>query len=319
MAVESIFRKYGQKVGLKASDSVERQIIADVVNEAARALYNEAEIPHFVKELSGDNAVEATPDGVLILPSEVFLLRAMRETDTRLPWTLRDVFAKYQEGTLVMALWFSWVVIGHRPLAISMSAYAASTITVQIGTADATVMVTITGSTATAEQTSETLTMDAVSKTTTKSFTKIFSITKNITNSENLTIKAGVNTIATLKNNLLETSYLHVDVSKYPSSTIPLNMDVLYKEALPYLFNDNDIFADGTYDDVLLNRAIGQWAEDNDKLEEAILRDRKASRELARRMSNEDRGKVQLAKFVAHSHDNLVYRHPFYRRNFRRV
>lgn len=313
MSAEYIFRRVAQKIGQKVSDETERQIVADWVNEAVKAIYAESEIPELVKELSGDNAVQATPEGVLVLPRSVGKIRAMREAEGRWPWTLRDSYIKYKKGEQQQGLWFEWQKRGTEPLAVS--SFAAGVPSAVVTTIDADLEVTITGTTADADTVSETVTMSALTVAFTKTFTKYIAITKNKATASNVTIKIGANIIAVIPNNMLESAYQHVDVSKYPSadSTGYIRMEVLYKELCPYLYNDGDVFADNKYDDVIIARAVGLWCEDNDRVEEAILRDRKASRELARVNDDEQRGQVRTAKFEPHPHDGLIPRTVAYR------
>lgn len=315
MSAETIFRVVGKKTGQNPSDATERLMIADLVNAAARALYDEVEIPFFVKEAT----FTATPDAVLVLPTYVGHIRAMRQTDTRVPYTLRDLFSRYQHGTLTQALWFSWTVLGHR--ALNVSSLPAGALTLTIAIAEPSISVTVVGPTATAARAVQTLVMDATSKSVTTAFTRIDEIFKSAQSTGNINlVSGGTTTIATIPNHHLKSEYLHVDVSQYPSNTVSgLSMDVLYKETLPYMYADDDEFADGTWDDVLINKCIGLWCEDNALPEEAILRDRKATREAARKLQNINRGIVQVAKFSPHPHDTLVDRSVMYRRNLRRV
>lgn len=307
MSVEYLFRRFGQKTGLRALEDNERQQIADYVNEAAKAIYEQSEIPELLKELT----VTTTAEQILVLPVTVGDVRAMRESTGLWPWTMRDAYSKYQYGVQHAGLWFSWMVKGHRALAITNYAISGGDLTIDAQGIDANLAVTITGSTAT--QTKKILTVNPanVSLVHPNPFTSIDSITKNMQTTYDVLVTDSIlGQIAKIPNNQKEARYLWVDVSKYPSASSigSLNMDVLYKEAYQYLYNDADIFADNNYDDVILERALSNWCEDNNQPENAILHDRKSERELGRKMDNSTRGEVEMAKFVPNDYDTLIPR-----------
>lgn len=318
MSVEYLFRNFGQKCGLRPSEDTERVIIADYVNQAARMLYKEAEIPELIKETTATG----TADSILVLPSTVGHIRAMRENVGRWVWTLRDAFNKYKFGEQNAGLWFSWLVKGHYPMLISNYAISGGDLAINTTAEDAALDVTIVGSTV--NQSRYVLTQNFGSASIyllhPNPFTSIYEIRKNKQTAYDVTITDSVlGNLAVIPNNQLQAKYYWVDVSKYPSqsSVGSVVMDVLYKEAYQYLYNDQDVFAGDNYDDAIIQRALGVWAEDNNRTDEALLRDRKASREMSRNIANEDRGELQLAKVVPNTHDTLIPRNYTFRNRAR--
>jgi len=117
---------------------------------------------------------------------------------------------------------------------------------------------------------------------------------------------------AEIPSNALESKYLIVDVSEFPFSTSAAQDDahtvqVLYKKALTRLQNDTDEFPAPGYDNILVSKCMELFLEEQGKMEEAILHDRKASRSLARRQADLERGQEQLAVFKRHNHDKLTW------------
>jgi len=110
----------------------------------------------------------------------------------------------------------------------------------------------------------------------------------------------------------MESRYLVVDVSEFPFSSSAEEDDsntlqILYKKALPRLQNDTDEFPAPGYDNIIVSKCMELFLEEQGKIEEAILHDRKASRSLARRQADLERGQEQRVVFKHHNHDKLTY------------
>ena len=117
---------------------------------------------------------------------------------------------------------------------------------------------------------------------------------------------------AEIPSNAIESRYLIVDVSEFPFSSSAAQDDqhtlqVLYKKKLPRLQNDMDEFPAPGYDNILVSKCMELFLEEQGKLEEAILHDRKASRSLARRQADLERGQEQQVIFKRHNHDKLTW------------
>jgi hypothetical protein len=105
---------------------------------------------------------------------------------------------------------------------------------------------------------------------------------------------------------------LIVDVSEFPFSSTAAQDDqhtlqVLYKKTLPVMRNDRDEFPAPGYDNILVSKCMELFLEEQGKMEEAILHDRKASRSLARRQADLERGQEQQVIFKRHNHDKLAW------------
>ena len=109
-----------------------------------------------------------------------------------------------------------------------------------------------------------------------------------------------------------ESRYLIIDVSEFPFSSSAAEDDshtlqVLYKKSLPVFRNDRDEFPAVGYDNILVSKCMELFLEEQGKIEEAILHDRKAARSLARKQADLERGQEQKAVFKRHNHDKLSW------------
>ena len=117
--------------------------------------------------------------------------------------------------------------------------------------------------------------------------------------------------VALIPNNEKESQYLIVDVSEFPLESDAAQNDqntleVLYKEKLPYLSKDSDEFPADGYDNIIVNKVMQLFMEEQGKIEEAMLYDKKASRSLGRRNADLERGQIQRVRFDKHPHDKLT-------------
>jgi hypothetical protein len=117
---------------------------------------------------------------------------------------------------------------------------------------------------------------------------------------------------AEVPSNRTESRYLIVDVSEFPFSSSAEQDDsntlqILYKKALPRLQNDTDEFPAPGYDNIIVSKCMELFLEEQGKIEEAILHDKKASRSLARRQADLERGQEQKVVFKRHNHDKLTW------------
>lgn len=267
-------------------DAGQRSMLLDVINEAAKELYEKTDLPGCLREIF----LRASTNKELALPSFVGELRAVRSTVWNDPWTIKDMRPRYCSRDWPNK-WKGWRVKGYSPIHTEHT--NAAPVSIAIPTADNTVTVTIVGETINSSRVVETLTMDAISKTGTVNFTSIKSIIKNKINSENITITDGDGTeLATIFSDQLEARYIIVDVSQYPNWVdCPDNiMEVLYKERIPRMENDYDTFPCDGFDDVIVIKTMQLLTEGQEgKEERAILIGAKAD-ELMRRKTEDKEG-----------------------------
>lgn len=256
MSFGYILNKVAAEKGWNISDSSYRILLTDKINEAARELYRYEDLPVSLKEVF----IRTSSNVELALPPFVGELRAIRQgckdfcSDR---WVLHDLVPRYnqQEWT---NLWKKWRIKSYVAVAAEFNNTAAGTIVYPV--VDDELIITFVGDTANSNRAIDNITMDAATKPWTKTFNNIARIAKNKVTDYDVIIKdADSNEIAIIYADQLESRYLLVDVSQFPT-TINCScgdgtyiMEILYKPILPKLSNDEDFFPVDGFDDILVN------------------------------------------------------------------
>lgn len=289
MPLEYILRQVERKSGMTGSDAGQRAMLLDVINEAAKEIYEKKDLPGCLRECY----VRASTNKELALPSFIGELRAVRSTLWNDIFRLQDMRPRYHNRDWENS-WKSWRVKGYSPIHTEITNAAPGTIT--IPTADSSLTVTITGETVDSSRVVDTITMSDTSVAMTKSFTAIRSIVKNKVNDENVTVlDADDNEISTIYADQKEARYLIIDVSAYPNwDSCPENvMEVLYKERLPRMENDYDIFPVDGFDDAIVIKTIQLLTEGEEgKEQRALLMEAKVDA-IVERKTNDKTGTYQ--------------------------
>ena len=269
-------------------NSAQQERLDDIINEAAEEIWDSTDLPGSLMEVS----LRVTADKQLALPNFVGELRAMREHFWESKWDLQDQRPRYQNQPWKNQ-WKNWRIIGFSPIQRTLVTTGAVTLTIPV--ADATVSITIVGSTVDAARVSETFVMSATSVAGTIQFTSYTSIHANsdTRNSNISVVDQNNNVLAILRNDQREVKYLIVDVSQYPSTGSLTDgtrlMDVLYKIPYSKLINDNDVFPVPDFDNVIILRAkqlIEEGKESDDPAEKALLLNMKANNIQKRKTEN---------------------------------
>ena len=333
MSVEYILDRFGKKIGMSPSDTSQRGLLLDYLNEAAQELYEQSDMPGCLEEaefyVQGNKTVAMPPD--------VYAIRGIREkAGINNEWETEALTARYREN--------SWEtnhnkfrIKGYSPLKISLptsiTEAANSTNKLIVKTFGITTtsddfevvvktpyseafLVSVSGLSA--------VTSAVSSATSTLAPANNVAITDIISFSRTLepTATSGLvqlldyadNTIvyAEILSNSMESRYLIIDVSEFPFSSTAGQDDshtlqVLYKKTLPRLQNDTDEFPAIGYDNILVSKCMELFLEEQGKVEEAILHDRKATRSLSRRQADLERSQEQKVVFKRHNHDKLSW------------
>lgn len=314
MSVGYILTQAGNKMGLSPESEQERAVLLRFLNEAADELYTQADLPNSMFE----QVFKVNGDQTIALPPYVGFLRAAREKFSQVPWRINQLRPRYNISNWP-DMWRNFRLKGEQALKTSIRNEAQVVVSVH-AVEDPPIEVTITGSTEFAASITETVTLDAVSVTTTNNFLEITSITKDRINSYDISI-ADVDglELAVIPNNEKRSSYQIIDVSTFPwlnqdVSTMDHWMEILYKKALPVLFNDGDQFVDGSYDNIVVNKMMQLWAEEKENPELASSYDGKATRSLARKVEEQNRETEDKVAFVPNGHDMMITKIRKYRR-----
>lgn len=270
-----------------------------LINLAAEEIWESTDLPGCEKEV----VLRVTADKEMALPSFVGELRGIRSLEDETRWNVTNMRPRYS-GNPWPDKWTGWRYKGMS--AIQTEITNAAPLTVAIPVADATVTLTITGSTANSNNIAETLTLSVVSQVTTNSFLQIHSITKNGYNDTDITVSdADGNVLAVVYNNYLKSQYVIVDVSAYPTYGTCVDglrlMECLYKMPLPTLINDNDEFPVYGYDKIIADKTIQIIQEKKEP--NALLMDAKIARNLANKVAGKEQAIEKKLQFGRSVHD----------------
>jgi len=305
MSVEYILDRVGKKLGINPNDNHQRSIMLGYLNEGAQELYEESDMVGSLVE----DSFYVQGNKTIALPSNVSSIRAVREKESKYPWNLSSLTERYTYNNLGQDD-RTWRIKGYEPFKVTPSSFASMKATATQAMTD--ISLTVIGTRSDASRFVETVDMDATSNTFSTTFTAIESIIKSDVCTYDITIKESDDTVvAVIPNNEKESQYLIVDVSEFPwESDAAQNdehtLEVVYKKKLPYLSKDSDEFPADGYDNIIVNKVMQLYMEEQGKLEEAMLYDKKASRSMGRRNSDLQRGQRQKVRFDKHPHDKLT-------------
>ena len=332
MSVEYILDRFGKKVGMIPSDASQRALLLNYLNEAAQELYEQSDMPGCLEEaefyVQGDKTVA--------MPADVYAVRSIREkAGGNAEWETEPMTARYRENNWE-ANHNKFRVKGYSPLKVSLPtsiteaanstdklvvrAYGITTTSDDyevviktpyseaflVGVAGPAVASAATSTNVTLAPSNAVVITDIISFARTLEPTATSGLVQLIDYADNDIVYAEI------PSNSMESRYLIVDVSEFPFSSSAAQDDshtlqVLYKKALPRLQNDTDEFPAVGYDNILVSKCMELFLEEQGKIEEAILHDRKATRSLARRQADLERGQEQKAVFKRHNHDKLAW------------
>tara|TARA_R110002051_G_scaffold149877_2_gene222437 strand:- start:2238 stop:3260 length:1023 start_codon:yes stop_codon:yes gene_type:complete len=332
MSVEYILDRFGKKIGMLPSDTSQRALLLDYLNEAAQELYEQSDMPGSLEEaefyVQGDKTVA--------MPADVYAVRSIREkAGSNAMWDAEPLTARYRENN-----WDTnhskFRVKGYSPLKVSLptaiTGAANSTNRLIVRTYGITTtdddyevviktpyseafLVSVAGPAVASATSSTNVTLapsNAVVITDIISFARTFKPTATVGVVQLIDYVDNSIVYAEIPSNSMESRYLIVDVSEFPFSSSAAEDDshtlqILYKKALPRLQNDTDEFPAPGYDNILVSKCMELFLEEQGKIEEAILHDKKASRSLARRQADLERGQEQKVVFKRHNHDKLTW------------
>lgn len=313
-----MLRRVGQQLGLDPTQSSDFAAMVDLINSAAQQVYRETDAVGALME----QTFQVAGNMQLSFPHDVGFIRALREYETWRPWTLQDMRPRYSYGNWKTS-WKHFRVKGTRPTCVDSLNTGILTYSAAATESPSPAVVTAVGQTAQSSRITETVTLSSASVQGTNQFTQIFGFYRSSVGDYDINItNLSGQLLSTITNNALKANYTIVDVSNYPFQQLPTNntwqyMEVLYKQALPYLYNPYDEFPGQGYDDIIVDKTLQLRAEQNSNAQEAQMRDQKVTRELARKDLDASGGQQQTIGFIPQEIDNLVRKNP--QLNFRRT
>ena len=305
MSVGYILTNAGKKMGLDPSVENERATLLQYLNEAAPELYTQSDLVGSLME----QVFKVNGDQTLSLPAYVGELRAVREYYSMQTWHINQMRPRYNQFNW-QDTWRNFRLLGKRALMATVTNLSKGVISV-VEVETPPIVITLTGPIAGASCISESVTMDSVSKNTVNSFTDYVAVKKDRVNSFDVTLTDVDGKVLTvIPNNELEAKYQCVDISLCPwlpasVSTVDNYVEILYKKALNLLTLDSDEFPCLGYDNVLVNKIMQLWNEEQGKADVATMYDTKASRTAARIYEDANKSTEDVIALVANPHDSI--------------
>lgn len=253
MPFKQILQKVASGSGLSnlVTNTEQKIVLVALINIAAEEIYEKIDLPECLREI----CVQVQPNSQLALPPYVGEIRSIRDKCLKQPWSILDLRPRYTEFTW-KETWKNFRHKGYSP--IQTSIVNAAPLTFTIATPDDTV-ITVTGSTVNARKVTDSVVMSATSVAGNKNFLTIESIIKSKRNDSDIYVyDASSNLLAVVFNDFIESRYILLDVSAYPSAycgTFSV-MEVLYKLPLRYMELDTDTFPADNYDSIIASKAL---------------------------------------------------------------
>jgi|SRR5882724_4042251 len=308
MSVGYILRQAGAKIGQNPQDPGERLTLLRFLNEAARELYVQSDMPGSLQELT----FKINGDQTVTMPMFVGRVRAAREAASQMAWHFNQIRPRYNQFNWTDA-WRNYRLKNKQALMATVVNESVGVITVP-EVEDPPIIVSLSGPITKASLINEQVVMDATSKSTVNQFKDYTSVKKDRKNNFDVTLSDVDGKLLTvIPNNQLVAQYQILDVSAMPwlpqdTSVVDNYVELLYKIALPYLSEDDDEFPGFDYDDIIVNKMMQLWKEEQDKVEGAQLYDGKATRSLARLVEEQNRETEDMIALVSNPHDTLLRR-----------
>ncbi len=309
MSVEYILNQTGVKIGLNPNVSTDRSVLLRFLNEGARELYMQADLPGSILE----QVFKVNGDQTITLPWYVGPIRGLREQASMQVWHLNQQRPRYNQFNW-QDMWRNYRTKNKQALQTSIHNEAQLIITTPAVEVQP-VVISILGTTILGSQIVETVTMNAVSKTTVNAWKEpIYSIKKDRFNNYDITVSdVDGMVLSVIPNCMKAAEYQVIDVSACPwlnQNTSPLDnyMELLFKQTLPYLFLDDQEFPANDYDDVVVNKMLQLWSEEQGKVELAKAYMMKATYLAGMLKQQQNTATEDCVALVANTHDTMLKR-----------
>jgi len=308
MGLQYILKQVGFKVGLNPADNDQREVLLRFVNEATKELYHMSDMAGCLEE----QYFKVNADQTVSLPEYVGQIRAMREAASHVAIKLSQMRPRYNQFNWPDE-WRNWRLKGMQTLQAPLLNQSALTIKVK-AVETAPITVDIVGATDGSARSSETIVMDAVSKQTTNAYFDVSTFTKQAYSQYDVTLyDIDDNQISFIPNNCLRAQFQVVDISSSPWTTPNTGSDfgwveVLYKKALTWFSDDNDEFPVQGYDNIIVNKCLQLYFEENGNAKMAMAYYQKAQQSLAQIHEDTNRGTEDMVSMAGHPHDDMLNR-----------
>jgi len=305
MGLYYILSQVGAKMGKNPSDPSQRSTMLRFVQEAARELYASSDMAGCYEE----QYFKVNSNQTIALPDYVGQIRAMREAETLIAIKLSQMRPRFNQIPWPDE-YRTWRILGLQTLQTTLKNQSNLVLSVS-KIENPPIVVSISGPNDNAAMVNESVTMDALSKTTVNVYNDVSAFTKTVVNTTNIILSdIDGNQISCLSNNKLKASFQIVDISTapwFPPIASPLLgwVEVLYKKALPWFANDSDEFPAVGYDDCIVNGVLQLWYEEQNNVQSAMAYQQKKIQSLAAIHEDANRGTDDVVSLIRNPHDDI--------------
>jgi hypothetical protein len=300
-----MLEQMSRQMGLQQVDSTQRSLMLKFLNPAAKELYHISDMSGCL----GEELFKVNSNQTIAFPDYIGQIRAMRDGYNRTQIKLSQMRPLYNQYSWEQA-WRNWRVKGLHPLQTSLQNQSQLIISVQ-AVENPPIVINITGSTLVSSSISESITMTSTTINTQNAYTDVKSFTKNSINQYNVTLSdINNNPISYIANNKLQALFQIIDISLMPWNSYLDNpllgwVEVLFKKALSQFENDTDEFPAPGYDDVIINKALQLYFEQQQNIPVAAAYYQKANQMLAQIHEDANRGTDDVISLVENPHDKI--------------
>lgn len=308
MAVKYILEQIGYKVGLNPADTGQRAVLLRFVNTAAKELYHISDMAGVYEE----QYFKVNSNQTIALPDYVGQVRAMRRAYDHIALTLSQMRPRYNQFNWESE-WRNWRLKGLQTLQTGLTNQSQLVLSVA-AIEDIPIVANIAGPIIGSSRVSETIAMLALSVNTTHEYLDVASFSKTSTSMYDLILSdIDGNQISYIPANCLKAQFQIIDISTAPwvqpnPSPQVGWVEVLYKKALPHLFNDQDEFPAIGYDEVIITKCLQLWAEEQKDIQSSVAYYQKAQQMLAQIHEDVNRGTDDCVSIVENGHDKFSHR-----------
>jgi hypothetical protein len=327
MPVKYILSQAGKKLGLTntAVGSNDRLTLLRYLNEAAMELYDQSDMAGSLME----QVFKVNGDQTITVPWYVAAIRGVREYASMQNWHINRMRTPRYHQFNWVDMWRNIRIRNTQALQASLTNQCQLVVSTPVIESPP-LTVSLSGPSLQSSNYIESLALDNKSiqfaggfyKITNGTYLDVTSITKSAINLYDVLVSdidfvsnpATGNQLVVVPNCRLDSTYQVWDVSSCPwlpqnTSVLDNYLEILFKRSLPYLFNDEDTFLGmHQYDNILVNKIMELYFEEQKNPTLATLYDGKATRSLARKQLDENKASEDIVSLVANPHDTMLKR-----------
>ena len=250
-------QRLGREIGLRPEDSAQNAILGELINDAAREIYEQTDLPNTLREqtiqVNSDNNSQ-----IVTLPAHMMEIRGIR--DYSMAITMHDLRPRYHNHPWPTGSMYTFRLVGESAICRSIENDTVLTMDTQVED----VTVTVSGATEAAAQISENFDRLGDGTASTINWTEIHSVSKDIYTSADVVLKNAANQeISRILNYLNAARYIQLELLERPQTPLSpailqpgRTLDVLYKPYFRPLRLNTDVFQVAGFDSALIYKAV---------------------------------------------------------------